>query len=137
MNGVSGIWPALVYGAATIIIVAGILALSYVLGERHRSDQCDEPYESGIKPTGSARLRYNVRYYLVALFFILFDIEVAIVISWAVAFRELGWRGYAEAALFLAVLVVGLVYVWKLGGLDWRPDGKDEMSNLSDGEHVD
>lgn len=113
------VWPILVYGGLVLLLVAGMIALSYVLGERHRAPGRDDPYESGIDPTGSARLRYGIRYYLVALFFLLFDVEAAIVFAWAVAARSLGWSGYAVAVLFIATLVVGLAYVWKLGGLDW------------------
>ena len=102
-----------------MLIVFGMVALSYVLGERHNPPGRNQPYESGIQPTGSARLRYGVRYYLVAVFFILFDIEAVIVFAWAVAFRELGWPGYMAAALFIITLFLGLVYVWKLGGLSW------------------
>ena len=113
------IWPVLVYGGLVLLIVLGIVAISYVLGERHNPPGRNQPYESGIQPTGSARLRYGVRYYLVAVFFILFDIEAVIVFAWAIVFRELGWPGYMAAALFIITLFLGLVYVWKLGGLSW------------------
>lgn len=105
-----------------MLLVAAMVVLSYLLGERHRAPARNTPYESGIKPTGSARLRYGARYYLVGLFFILFDIEAAIVFAWGIDFRALGWYGYIEALLFIATLAAGLVYVWKLGGLDWSPD---------------
>lgn len=113
------IWPIIIYGALVVLLVAFMIIASYLLGERHRSVGRDIPYESGIEPTGSARLRYGARYYLVAIFFILFDIEAAIIFAWAVAFYELGWQGYIEAALFILTLFLGLVYIWKLGGLDW------------------
>lgn len=105
-----------------------MIALSYVLGERHSSPARNAPYESGIEPTGSARLRYGLRYYLMALFFLLFDVEAVIVFAWAVAARELGWPGYFVVVLFVVTLVVGLVYAWKLGGLDWskRPEGDQD-----------
>jgi NADH-quinone oxidoreductase subunit A len=77
------------------------------------------PYESGILPTGSARLRIDVKYYLVAMFFVIFDLETVFLFAWAVAFRELGWAGYIEALVFIVVLVVALVYLWKVGALDW------------------
>lgn len=113
------VWPVLAYGAIVLLIVAGMIGLSYVLGERHSSPARNEPYESGIDPTGSARVRYGLRYYLVALFFLLFDVEAAIVFGWAVAAKTLGWAGYFIAVLFIVTLVIGLVYAWKLGGLDW------------------
>jgi len=122
-------WPVAVYGGIVLLLVAGMIGLSYVLGERHSAPGRNEPYESGIEPTGSARLRYGLRYYLVALFFLLFDIEAAIVFGWAVAARTLGWAGYGVAVLFIFTLVIGLVYVWKLGGLDWskEPEGEEEL----------
>ena len=113
------VWPVLVYGGLILLLVAGMIALSYVLGERHSSPGRNQPYESGIEPTGSARLRYGIRYYLVALFFLLFDVEVAIIFAWAVAAKSLGWAGYGVAVLFIATLVIGLIYAWRLGGLDW------------------
>lgn len=96
-----------------------MVVISYVLGQRHRQRRRNDPYESGIIPTGSARLRYGARYYLVGIFFILFDIEAAILFAWAVAFWELSWLGYLEVLLFIVTLAAGLVYIWKLGGLDW------------------
>jgi NADH-quinone oxidoreductase subunit A len=97
-----------------------MLFLSYFLGERHQQPGRNIPYESGVQPTGSARLRYGAHFYLVAIFFILFDIEAVIVFAWAVAFRELGWPGYLSAALFIVTLALGLIYIWKEGGLDWN-----------------
>ena len=120
-SGAPSPWPFLLYGALVVAFVAGLLLLSHLLGPRHGAPGRDVPYESGVNPTGSARLRYGVHFYLVAIFFILFDVEVIFLYAWAVAFRELGWAGYVEAALFIVVLFLGLVYVWKLGGLDWSP----------------
>lgn len=113
------IWPVIVYGALVVALVGGMIGLSYLLGERRSGRARNSPYESGIEPTGSAHRRFCARYYIVGVFFILFDVEVAILIAWALAFRELGWPGYIEAALFIITLFLGLVYVWRLGGLDW------------------
>lgn len=115
------LWPFVLYGGLVLAVAAGMVALSAVLGQRHHSRDRDTPFESGIDPTGSARLRYGVHYYAVGIFFILFDVEAVFLFAWAVAFRELGWAGYAEVVLFLLVLLLGLAYVWKLGGLDWGP----------------
>ena len=114
-------WPFFLYNGLVFVAVGAILLVSYLLGERHRARGRDIPYESGVNPTGTARLRYGAHFYPVAIFFILFDVEAAFLFAWAVAFKELGWAGYAEAALFIVVLFLGLVYVWKLGGLDWSP----------------
>lgn len=113
------LWPILVYGAIVALLIASMVTVSWLLGERHSRPARNQPYESGVRPTGSARLRFGAGYYLVALFFILFDIEAAIVLAWAVAFRELGWAGYTAAAVFIVTLALGLIYVWKLGALDW------------------
>ena len=111
------IWPVLAYGGMVLVLVTGIVAMSFFLGTRHSASRRDQPYESGIHPTTSARVRYGISYYLIALFFLLFDVEVAILFAWAIVARKLGWPGYALAVLFIATLAVGLVYVWRLGGL--------------------
>lgn len=113
------IWPIAVYGGLVVVLILGMIMLSYLLGQRHSTRIRNQPYESGIQPTGSARVRYGASYYLVALFFILFDVEAAFVFAWAAAFRELGWAGYVVMSLFIVTLAFGLVYVWRLGGLDY------------------
>jgi NADH-quinone oxidoreductase subunit A len=77
------------------------------------------PYESGILPLGTARERFSVKFYLVAILFIVFDLETVFLVPWAVAMRELGWGGFVAASIFVTVLTVGLVYEWKRGGLRW------------------
>jgi len=101
-----------------------MLALSYLLGQRHRSKAKDEPYESGIVPTGSARLRFPAQFYLVAMLFVIFDLEAVFIFAWAIAFRELGWSGYIGALVFIGVLVVALIYAWRMGILDWGSQGR-------------
>lgn len=113
------LWPFGVYALAAAGIAAGMIALSHVLGERHREATTTDPYESGIEVTGSARARFSIRFYLVAVFFVIFDLEVAVIVAWAVVAREVGWRGYAELATFVGVLLIALLYLWRNGGLDW------------------
>ncbi len=113
------LWPLAVYLGAVLVLNVGILVISYVLGQRHNQRATGEPFESGIRPTGSARLRFDVKYYLVAMFFVIFDLESVFVIAWAIAFRELGWAGYIEILIFIGVLLASLVYLWRLGALDW------------------
>lgn len=113
------LWPLGIYFAIVILLTVGMLTLSALLGERHRDVATDTPYESGIFPTGSARIRLSAKFYLVAMFFVIFDLEAAFIYAWAVAARELGWIGYAEAALFIGVLLAALVYLARLGALDW------------------
>jgi len=116
---VSNLWPLIVYFLSVVGLVGTMIALSYVLGERHREKQTNEPYESGIASTGTARVRFDVKFYLIAMFFVIFDLEAVFVFAWAVSIRETGWIGYAEMLVFIGILVAALVYVWKLGALEW------------------
>ncbi|MGD8585423.1 MAG: NADH-quinone oxidoreductase subunit A [Chloroflexota bacterium] len=113
------LWPLALYAGLVLIVVGAMLGLSYILGERHKERATGEPYESGIVPTGSARIRLSVKYYLVAVFFVIFDLEAAFIFAWAVAFRDLGWAGYVEIVIFIGVLMAGLLYIWRNGALDW------------------
>lgn len=120
------LWPLLVYGAAVFLIVGSMLVLPALLGERHgrkparRNERgTGEPYESGIRPTGSAQIRLPIQYYLVAMFFVIFDLESVFLYAWAVAVPETGWLGFAEAAVFVTVLLAALAYLWRIGALDW------------------
>ena len=115
------IWPFVVYGTAVFLLIAAMLGLSYALGERHKDHARNEPYESGIPATGSARLRLSAKFYLVAMFFVIFDLEAVFIIAWAIGLMELGWAGYIEIAMFVGVLLAALVYLWRLGALDWGP----------------
>jgi len=116
---VSNLWPLIVYFLSVVGLVATMIALSSVLGERHREKQTDEPYESGIASTGTARVRFDVKFYLIAMFFVIFDLEAVFVFAWAVSIRETGWIGYAEMLVFIGILVAALIYIWKLGALEW------------------
>ncbi len=115
------LWPLLVYVAAVVLLIAGLLAFSSVLGERHAGRATGEPFESGIVPTGDARLRFSAQFYLVAMMFVIFDLEAAFLFAWAVSARDTGWAGYAEALLFIGVLATALAYLWRVGALDWTP----------------
>src|SRR5512143_3919556 len=113
------LWPLGVYFAAVVLMVVVMIAVSYVLGERHREEQTNEPYESGIASTGSARVRFDIKFYLIAMFFVIFDLEAVFIFAWAVSIRETGWAGYWEMLIFIGVLSAALVYVWRLGALEW------------------
>ena len=117
------LWPMVVYGAIVLSLVGVILGLSYILGQRHHARATGEPYEGGILSTGSARIRFSSQFYLVAMLFVIFDVETVFILSWAIAFRELGWYGYLGVAVFMLMLVVVLVYEWRNGALDFGPDG--------------
>jgi NADH-quinone oxidoreductase subunit A len=113
------LWPLVLYFVLVILVAAGMLGISYVLGERHNERATGEPYESGILATGSARIRLSAKFYMVAMFFVIFDLEAVFIFSWAIAWRELGWVGYAEVVVFIVILLAALVYLWRLGALDW------------------
>jgi NADH-quinone oxidoreductase subunit A len=116
--------PLAAYFAAVLAVVAVMLGGSYVLGERSRkpAKAMLEPFESGIVATGSSLLRFSVHFYLVAIFFVIFDIEAVFIFAWAIAFRESGWAGYVEVVTFIAVLLAALAYLWLNGALDWRSE---------------
>jgi NADH-quinone oxidoreductase subunit A len=113
------LWPLGIYFVLTLLLVAAMLVVSYLLGEQHRERDTDLPYESGVASAGSAHVRLSAKFYLVAMFFVIFDLEAAFIFAWAVAGRELGWPGYWEIVIFIGVLVIALVYLWRLGALDW------------------
>jgi NADH-quinone oxidoreductase subunit A len=100
-------------------LVAFLLGITHVLGERHRQPGTLVPYESGVLPTGNARVAYPADFYLVAMFFVIFDASSAILFAWAVAARELGWAGFAAMLAFLLETAAALVYLWKSGAFDW------------------
>lgn len=116
------LWPLAAYAAAVFVVASAMILLAHVLGERHEGKDTGLPFESGIASTGSGRVRVDVRYYLVAMFFVIFDLEAVFLFGWAVAARELGWAGYVEAMIFVAILLVALLYLRRSGGLDTRRD---------------
>ena len=96
-----------------------MLAVGWLLGQRKRVEATNDPYESGIVSVGSAQLKISVEFYLVAMFFVIFDLEAIFIFAYAVAFFELGWEGYISMMIFIGVLAIALVYGWLSGGLDW------------------
>lgn len=126
----SALWPLAVYGAAAAATIALMLGLSSLLGQRHRERATNEPYESGVAATGKARIRFPVKFYLTAVFFLIFDLEAAYLYAWAISVRESGWAGFIEVLVFILVLVASLIYLWRRGALEWRtttpPGGRDD-----------
>lgn len=108
-----------VYALLVGVLVALLLFLASWLGQRSPGGEKARPYECGVVPTGSARLRFPVPFYLVAVFFLLFDVEGAFIFAWGIAFERLGWQGWFQITFFIAVLILGLGYVWRKGGLEW------------------
>lgn len=112
-------FPVLVQGVIAIVLAAALIVLSYVLGKRVHNQIKDTPYESGITPTGDARGRFSVKFYLVAMLFILFDIEAIFLYPWAVVYRELKMFGFIEMLVFVVLILSGFFYIWRKGALDW------------------
>ena len=120
VEAISGVgWPFLVYAVLAVVVAAGMIGLAAVLGQRHRDLTTATRYESGLPPAGPLPQRFSIEFYQIAVFFVIFDLEAVFIFAWAVGLRESGWRGYAEALTFIALLLAGLVYLWRLGALDW------------------
>jgi NADH-quinone oxidoreductase subunit A len=118
------VWPAALYAVLVLIVAGLILTLSWLLGERQSHGSEAEQYESGIKPAGPLPRRLNVEFYQIALFFVVFDLEAVFIFAWAVNARKLGWLGYLELLVFVVLLFAGLVYLWRVGALDWGAGGR-------------
>jgi NADH-quinone oxidoreductase subunit A len=116
-----GILSLGIYGLLILILVAILLFISSWLGEKKKSFEKLRPFECGIIPTESALFRYPILFYLVATFFVIFDVEAAYIFSWAIAFDRLGWAGWLSISFFIVILLISLVYIWKKGGLEWGP----------------
>ena len=116
-----GAFSLAIFVLAILLLMGIMLSMTSWLGEKRAGPNKQRPYESGIIPSGSARLRYPVPFFMVAIFFLLFDVEGAFILSWSVACKSLGWVGWCQMALFVFILLLGLVYIWVKGGLDWYP----------------
>ncbi len=119
-----GIFSLVVFTAMVVFLIAALLSLSQWLGEKRPRTEKARAYESGIIPTGDARLRYPVPFFMVAIFFLIFDVEGAFIFTWAIAWEDLGWSGWLQITFFIGILILGLVYIWRKGGLDWGPSMK-------------
>ena len=117
-------FPVLVQVLIALAVAAGLIGVSALLGKRAKSAQKDTPYESGMIPAGSARERFSVKFYLVGMVFILFDIEAIFLYPWAVVYRQLKLFGFFEMLIFVALVLIGFFYVWRKGALDWGPEKK-------------
>src|SRR4030042_508457 len=125
-----GILTLGLYAGLVLALTGALLCLCGWLGEKRGSPEKRRAYECGMIPTGSARFPYPVPFYLVAIFFLIFDVEAAFIFAWAVAFRELGWAGWLEISVFIVILLFSLIYIWNKGGLDWRTKTPDPSPSL-------
>jgi NADH-quinone oxidoreductase subunit A len=124
-------WPFIIFALVVFSLIGIMIGLSYLLGERHVEKTTNEPYESGIPPTGDARLRFSSGFYIIAMFFVIFDLDAAFIMLWAVSFRELGLPGYIGILVFIGLLIVLLIYELSIGALDFGPDGKKILKSKS------
>jgi NADH-quinone oxidoreductase subunit A len=116
---VDAVWPIGLYFILVVFLIVAMLVGSYLLGQRHEERATGSPYEGGIVSEGSARVRFSARYYLIAMLFVVFDLEAVFIFAWAVSAKEVGWAGYWEVLIFIGILVAALIYLWRLGALDW------------------
>jgi len=112
--------PLIIYFGAILVITAVMLGGAYLLGQRHHAQAADEPFESGIVPTGNMHIRFSVHFYLIAIFFVIFDMETVFLFAWSVAVKQAGWMGFFEALIFIGILIATLIYLAAIGALDWR-----------------
>lgn len=114
-------WGLAVFLLGVCALCLFMLGVSSLLGSKAWGRSKNEPFESGIVSTGSARLRLSAKFYLVAMLFVIFDVEALFLFAWSVSVRESGWAGFLEVTIFIAILLAGLVYLWRVGALDWSP----------------
>lgn len=117
-------WAIGLFVVAVVGLCAFMLGASALLGGRSKGPSKGLPFESGIVGTGSARQRFSIQFYLVAMLFVIFDIEAMFLFAWAISVREVGWSGFWGAAVFIFILLAGLVYDRRVGALDWAPKAK-------------
>src|SRR5580704_5250972 len=129
-------FPVLVQVLIAIALAAGLIGASTLLGKRAKSPLKDTPYESGMPPVGSARERFSVKFYLVGMIFILFDIEAVFLYPWAVVYRELKVFGFFEMLIFVVLVLSGFFYIWRKGALDWSRDASEGSPYDAEGAQV-
>ena len=115
----SGLFPIIALFVVAVAFAGGAVLLSYFMGPRRPSRVKNEAYECGIDPVGDARLRFSVKFYIIAMLFILFDIEAIFLYPWAVMFKQLRLFGLAEMFAFMGFLILGYIYLWRRGALEW------------------
>jgi len=126
------LWPFLVYATAVVLLVSGMLFISYFLGERHKEPATNDVYEGGVIADGTARMLFPVHFYIIALFFVIFDVQAAFIIAWAISVKTLGWAGYLAICIFIGISACVLIYEWSIGALDFGPDSKKILAAYRD-----
>ncbi|MBF3237669.1 NADH-quinone oxidoreductase subunit A [Aeromonas veronii] len=125
-------WAFAIYVIGAITICLVMIGLAALLGGRAYGRTKNKPFESGVDSVGSARLRFSAKFYLVAMFFVIFDVEALYLFAWSVSVRESGWVGFIEATIFIGLLLIGLIYLWRIGALDWSPRKPQSNNKNSD-----
>lgn len=120
-------WGIGFFVLTVIVLCAFMIGMSAMLGGRSQGRSKTLPFESGILGAGSARQRFSIKFYLVAMLFVIFDIEAVFLFAWAISVREVGWAGFWGAAIFILILLAGLLYDSRAGALSWVPEGSDRM----------
>jgi len=128
-------WAFAVYVLAVFGLCLFMIGAASLLGGRASGRAKEKPFESGVESVGSARLRFSAKFYLVAMVFVIFDVEALYLFAWSVSLRESGWTGFIEAAVFILVLLVGLLYLWRIGALDWTPPRSRGLNDHQDRMH--
>lgn len=123
-SGGFGLQGMALYMAIVLALLVVLFLLTWWLGDNKPDNVKCSPYESGIIPSGSARFPFPASFYLVAIFFLIFDVEAAYIFSWAIAFEELGWTGWLRITFFIFILLASFLYIWKKGGLEWNPSSR-------------
>lgn len=128
-------WSFGIFLLVLALLCAAMLGISYFIGSRNRGRAGMEPFESGVVSVGNARLRLSSKFYLVAMFFVIFDVEALFLYAWAISVRENGWPGFIEITIFITVLLAGLAYLWKVGALDWAPQSRRRRAGNAPAQH--
>lgn len=122
-------WPFAIYLLGVAGLCGLMLIVSLIAGGRNWGRAKNQPFESGVVSTGGAHVRFSAKFYLVAMFFVIFDVEALFLYAWAVSVRESGWAGFVEVTIFVVVLLVGLFYIWRVGALDWAPEARKRRAS--------
>ncbi len=121
MGNVPHIWFLVGYFVAVLALVVGMVGVSFVLGQRHLARATILPFECGMLPIADARIRFPVQFYMIAMMFVIFDLESVFIYAWAIVIRQAGWSGYLAILGFIGVLLAALAYLWRIGALEWGP----------------
>jgi NADH-quinone oxidoreductase subunit A len=124
-------WATAIFVLVILVVCGAMILVSAFVGGRTRGRAKNEAFESGVVGAGTAQLRLPAKFYLVAMFFVIFDVEALYLYAWAVSVRESGWTGFIEATIFILILFVGLVYLWRVGALKWAPSMRKTRSRAS------